>query len=480
MSPNLRDLLHELADHEAAGAAATAPDTRTEVRHVMTDIRTRRTHRLAVVGAVAVTVLAVGAATATALTPSPRVPAVDPTLSPTPTAAPATTPSPSSTPAATRAPQSQLGLVAPLPTAPRELWTVRTADLGTGWSAEAEGAPYLGSISAWPQGYGYHAAAAGDTWVVALGDENLDERLVGIDARTGEHLWDLPTYAEETDAALLCAGTAGDGSLVCLSATDTSARLLLLDPGTGTTVRELPLDVVPYSIGLDGDLAVVHGADLDAGSAFWQGVSTVTGEVAWSHVEPGLTADLPEGLDWESDTRVHAGVARLVGAGYDVDVDVRTGALLSSTGHEPLVVDVDGRVGTLTFRIADAGDGGTRLSASSGDAGPELWAYEGPGASVVGVVGDGVVVSGTESFALLDATTGRVRWSSPARTLVAFDGTRLVTTRNEGADRVLEALDVADGTASWSVPIGARVPVRVGDALLLTDFWQGTLTALAG
>lgn len=98
MSPNLRDLLHELADHETAGAAAAAPDTRTEVRHVMTDIRSRRTRRAAASGAVAVAVLAVGVATATALGPAPRDPAVDDptprrTASPTPTSSPGPSPS---------------------------------------------------------------------------------------------------------------------------------------------------------------------------------------------------------------------------------------------------------------------------------------------------------------------------------------------------------------------------------------------------
>jgi hypothetical protein len=479
MSPHLHDLLQELADHETR-AVVRRPVPASEARRMRAEIARRRARRLVGTGIGVAAAVVVGVVVANALgttSPQPAVPEPGPTTSSssTPTTSPAATAVPDADPGTTRAPR---GLVAPLPAAPGKLWTVRTADLVTGWSSETPGAPYLGSISAWPQGGSYHTAATDDVWVVALGDAG-DDHVVGLDPRTGHHLWDLPMYVEETDVFVVCGGTSPTGTLVCLSATDASARLLLLDPRTGTTTRELPLDVVPYSIGLDGDLAVVHGVDLEAGSATWQGVSTLTGDVVWSHVEPGLTADLPEGLDWESDTQVLDGRARLTGVGYDLEIDTATGVVISWTGSEPLAVDVDNRIGTTVFRSeASADDGTDRLRAFASEGGPELWGHDAAGARVVGVIGDAVVVRDDAHLSLRDATTGAARWSVPTGTPVAFDGDRLVVERGlpMSADTTLDAIDLADGAITWTVPLGGRAPVVIGGALVLNDVAAGTLS----
>lgn len=78
MTAPLRDLLGQLAEHEARTSAAAAPDLATEARQMRVEIGRRRARRAAAaVGAVA-TVLAIGVVAANVLTASPVVVPAEP------------------------------------------------------------------------------------------------------------------------------------------------------------------------------------------------------------------------------------------------------------------------------------------------------------------------------------------------------------------------------------------------------------------
>ncbi|WP_456786268.1 hypothetical protein [Cellulomonas sp. P5_C5] len=93
MTAPLRDLLGELADHEARTSALAAPDVRTEALHMRTQIRRLRTRRIAAVSVGAAAVLAIGIVTANAFTAPPALLPVAP--DPSVTSSPAPAPSPS-------------------------------------------------------------------------------------------------------------------------------------------------------------------------------------------------------------------------------------------------------------------------------------------------------------------------------------------------------------------------------------------------
>ncbi|GEK22978.1 hypothetical protein [Cellulomonas xylanilytica] len=101
MTAPLRDLLGELADHEARISASSAPDAGTEALHMRTRIRRLRARRLAAVSVGAAAVVAVGIVTANAVTAPPALlpvapePSASVTSSPSPSLPPSPSPSPS-------------------------------------------------------------------------------------------------------------------------------------------------------------------------------------------------------------------------------------------------------------------------------------------------------------------------------------------------------------------------------------------------
>jgi hypothetical protein len=102
MTAPLRNLLGQLADHDARASATTAPDFRTEALQMRTEISRHRTRRITAVTAAAaavVAVVAVGIMTANAVTAPPALAPAVPEPSTTATASPTvgTTASPAPT-----------------------------------------------------------------------------------------------------------------------------------------------------------------------------------------------------------------------------------------------------------------------------------------------------------------------------------------------------------------------------------------------
>ncbi|WP_258725353.1 PQQ-like beta-propeller repeat protein [Cellulomonas sp. NS3] len=462
MSPNLRDLLHELAGTETAAAAATAPDTSTEVRHVMTDIRTLRARRTGAISAVAVTVLAVGIATATALTPAPRDPAVDPvptataTPTPTPTASASATTTPTPTATATPEQPAGWGVVGSLAQPPRALWSLTAGDV---LPDPAGGQPTTFVDVRDGSWYGdFEAVDAGDVLVTFVTAEDGQNALTGIDAVTGAVRW-VQRQGVERPTTWTCSGTSSEGLVVCLgSSAEDEPELQLLDPQDGTVVRTLPVEPWVVSTGLAGDTVVVHGKP-EPTTARWDGLDAVTGRTVWSHVEPGAASDEPVYGDVFAQTQVQGTHARLAGFTYSAVIDTATGER-STTGPQDLGVGRDpavwsvapGAVVPRLVPVTTSADGGMSALAAH-DPRDETVLWEAGATRVEGLVGDTVLVEDAAGVSALDLATGAVRWSTDAGTVVATDGERVLVHHHDRQELV--ALALADGSTVWSLPAPA-------------------------
>lgn len=458
MSPNLRDLLHELADHETG---VPTPDTTTEVRRIMTDIRTRRTRRFAVVGAAAVTVLAVGVATATALTPAPRDPAVDP--GPSPTATPDPTPTISSTPspAPTSAPEAydepaSWGVVDSLATAPQPLWSLASRAVPSSSGTLGPSTSFVDVHSGAPYG-GVGMIRAGDVLVSSVTTEDGSPALIGVGVATGAVLW-IDDTDEGGRTSGVCGGVTDEGLVACRAGTYGDASAVdLVDPTDGTVVRSLPLGFSIDSLGVAGSTIVAHGTT-DRTTARWDGIDAATGAALWSHVEPGASSDEEIFGDVFAYTRVDGHYARLFSYGYQAVVDTRTGER-APEGAPHVWADVwapgEGVVvPELVVEDVRDDDSGevlsSRLRARDPATGSELWVYESASSALVGVVGDGALVSHDGSLVQLDLATGRVRWTIEDTGVLATDGERILTAPADSQD--LRARSLADGSVLWSLP----------------------------
>lgn len=473
MSENLRDLLHQLAEHETTRADAAAPDATATVRHVVTDIRTRRTRRSAAISAAAVTVLAIGIATATALTPQPHDPAVvDPTPSPTSstptTPPPSPTPSPTSDPGAVPATSAPApwGVVESLATPPRLLWTLTArsvlvssglGDHATDFVDVTTGAPY-GSFS---------AVDAGDVLVTQVTKPEGDGTvLVGLATATGSVLW-----ANVGDPMLwrTCAQATAGGHVVCLVADrrDDTHRIELLEPSDGTVARTFTVDFQALSLGVHGHTIVVHGATTD-GTPRWDGVDALSGATLWSHVDPGVGGDEPILGDTFASTTVEGDVAVLAGDGYGVVIDARTGERTTAG------VDLRGELGLMPVVWAPApgaavpaferleppanenlepgeqGEPGVLRALDPTD-GSVLWTAGDGLDQLEGVIGGGVVVTDFRRSSYLDLVTGRALWSVDDAWVVATDGERVLL--SPSVEGPVSAVSLVDGRPTWSLNV---------------------------
>ncbi|MBB2923583.1 PQQ-binding-like beta-propeller repeat protein [Cellulomonas cellasea] len=458
MSPNLRDLLHELADHESAGAAATAPDTRSEVRHVMTDIRTLRTRRTAAVAVAAVTVLAAGVATATALTPAPRDPAV---VDPAPTAtAPTPTPSPSATPTPTAPPEpaqpAGWSVVGSLAAPPQALWSLAAAAVLPDPAGDATPPTTFADVRDGSWFGDFEAVDAGEVLVTSVTTANGQNALTGIDAATGAVRW-VQRQDAEHPTTWTCSGTSSEGLVVCLgSSAEGTNELQLVDPLDGTVVRTMPIEPWVVSAGLAGDTVLVHGKP-EPTTARWDGLDAVTGRTLWSHVEPGGASDEEVYGDVFALTEVWGTHARLDGFTYSAVVDTTTGER-STTGPQdlgpsegPTVWAPAPGVEVPGLALDDSAVGISGTLVALGPTGDALW--DARANQIEGVVGDTVLVEGADGVSALDLTTGAVRWSTSAGTVVTTDGERVLVHLHD--ERELVALALADGSTVWSLPAPA-------------------------
>ncbi|KQY22867.1 hypothetical protein ASD16_09645 [Cellulomonas sp. Root485] len=199
MTLPLRDLLGELADHEARISTLAAPDVRAEALHIRTQIRRLRTRRIAAVSVGAAAVLAVGIVTANAFTAPPEQLPVAPDQ--TVTSSPAPAPSPSETAEPSETPEPSLS---PSPTA-----TLRTPPATPPQAADlVHGAVVWGTYVAVVDSFDSPEADAAEARITELGYQPSEGDL-GCDQGAAEALG-LPEnasvvstyFATEQDAAL--------------------------------------------------------------------------------------------------------------------------------------------------------------------------------------------------------------------------------------------------------------------------------------
>lgn len=471
MSPDLSDLLLDLADGESRHAAVSS-DAAAELRSVLADARRVRARRLTatVTASTAVVALAVTAATALPARTDDAPVADDAATSagPTPTAADtAAAAGPSSAPLAR-------GLLASLDAAPHTAWTVSTADLVPG--SDPAFVPRLaqfGSLA--PLGAGSFAVAAGDVWVLALADTDL--HIVGVDPAEGTFQWELETDPAAPEHTTMCGGADSAGQLVCVGVSATDGPVVqVVDPVAGQVVRRFGLDMDAQSVAVSGDVAVAHGVGAD-GAPRWQAISTRTAEPLWSgtDAEPVVT---PVGSELPHQTVALGDVVVLESGGHQRVLDVLTGE--PAVASLPLSIGLDTAVGSETPDVRYDWDGGADdypLSARRSADDTPLW--EVPEATPHGVVPGFVVTGNVGALSVRDALTGAERWEVAGAEPIGYDGTRLLTTTRETESRLvtgLAALDLTSGATAWTLPVDARDVVAVGGQLLLDG--GDTLTAL--
>lgn len=440
MSRDLTDVLHAFVDDRARASAAEGPDPAQRARTVAALVRRRRTRRVGGLAAASVALLAAGAVAASALTgpePQPAVPepsvttSAAPSPSMTPSTAVTTTTAPSPTPTATPGPWAR-GVVDSVLTPPTRLWTVSATEVVTEW--QEQDPPLFSNVDVGDVRAGTAVIDAGSTVVTLVEDAHgFDQRVVGLDAVTGMVRW---TRGEDHERPVhRCAGTSPDGLVVCWGATSSGAggapELQLLDPATGEVVRGQPLEFPAESGGLSGSVLVLHaGTGPDATDVRWTGIDVSTGDVLFSHTEPGrgeayeVTGDPPA-----ASTVVSGPYARLDGYFYSLAIDVRTGAEL--VRQRDLLVNFDMPVWAPTdpesvpvfdWWDPETGDPAPLRGRNPAD-GTVLWKQDAPGFSPRAVVGDLLLAGDLERTSALDATTGRVLWTVPVSgDIVATDG----------------------------------------------------------
>lgn len=509
------DLARRGADDQAARMREGAGLSAGEITHRAGRARQRRAGASAVTGVVVVVGLVLGGSALThrpdpqpADTPSPTAtrPAPEPsrTQDPVPTSSPTSTgPGPDA-----GAEVAPIGLLRAYAGAPRVAWTVPGADLrppgGEG------GVTALGDVAASTHSLSpFRAVAAGSGWLVAAGDYG-DERLVAVDPATGAVRWVIDGGA----GGVLSCGGRYDGLLVCLGrvSTSTGTEVQLRDPSTGAVVRTAGLG--GHGLAVVGDIALVFGSD-DA-DVHLRTIDLATGATRHETTVTGLVQpDAPVGdgvVSWES-----AGSLVLVhGYQYNLAVDVTDLSVRARSLTVPTAVRADGWVtgpdadealravgpqgqevplpgsafvttpsvwaptaGSLVPLLVGSSpyDGAAdRVAAVDPGSGATLWSV--PGAwSADGVVGHTALLRGDGVVMAVDVRTGAERWrSATSGDLVGFDGTRVVIGTDDGSNRAV-ALDLGDGSETWSLPLADQRVAQVDGTLVSIDA-DGSLSAL--
>lgn len=505
MSRDLTDVLHAFVDDRARASAAEGPDPAQRARTVAALVRRRRSRRVGGLAAASVALLAAGAVAASALTgpePQPAVPEPSATTSASPSGTPTSAPTPTPTPEASALAATEAGalrgVIAPIPDAPRALWTTPLGSLAPAPDGERL---FVSHVTTGFYAPHHDVVDAGTAWVYAVG-AFPERHIVGVDPVTGAPLWRLPSEPGAR-ATTACFGVDAVGSIVC-TGTDAAGghEIQLREPTSGELVRSIALEGDVHSTGYANGVVIAHGR-VGVSGIFWQGIDVSDGSAVWSHEADGAGDPAEPGTPPGGATNVVGDAALLMGHRYSVYIDVRTGESLASDGKDGPTFEsmTHGtyRASVLTGRAADElsfvptdlqdGYGGegepsvpstVRLEARSAAKGSTLWTYEARGADVVGVLDDTVLLRDWEGLVLVDARTGARRWSTGHGLLLAFDGSRLIVQRfNEGGgEATLDALSVSDGTTSWSVPAPNDTLAVVGDTLSRVAYNDQTLSAI--
>jgi len=427
---------------------------------------------------------------------------------PTPGPDPSVTrPAPRPTPSGTGAPadaeaESAGAVLRPYPSAPVVSWTVPASTL---WNPGDGSERWLifGDVTATPHSYpGFRAVAAGDTWLLAVGEPPLDEHLVAVDAATGAVRWRLPDAAGDDSG--LCAG-AHDGLLVCSGAAGAELR----DHATGAVVRTIAAS--GYVAMADGAL-VTHGRTGTDGTDLEITVTDLTtGAVRAELVVPGVAGDQAEGADGHISFESAGPLVSVSSSGeYEGTADVRAGRVLGAglsftavradgwvtgvaadgvwhaagpdgqdvvlpgtgDGGQPAVWAPDRGVVVPLFAGSDPGDGlADQVSAVDPGTGGVRWSVPGVW-SVPAVVGRTAVLSGDELVAV-DLASGTQRWRAPQASVVGSDGARLVVQDAHA----LRALDLRDGSVVWTYALSGG-EAHVVDGTLVVTAADRSLSAL--
>ncbi|WP_158370531.1 PQQ-binding-like beta-propeller repeat protein [Cellulosimicrobium cellulans] len=512
------DLARRGADDQAArlrnGAGLSAADiTRRAAR-----ARQRRAGASAVTGVVVVAGLVLGGGALThrpepqpADTPSPTVtrpsPAPSRTPAPTPTSSPTSTGSALDTgdPVADVVP---IGLLRRYAGAPRVAWTVPGAELRPPGSEDAFTG--LGDVTASMHAFSpFRAVAAGGGWMVAAGGFS-DERLVTVDSASGGLGW----VADGGPDGVISCGGGYDGLMVCLGrvGTSTDTEVQLRDPATGAVVRTAGSG--GHGLAVVGDIALVF--DSNDTDVHLRTIDLAPGATRRETTAAGLVQpDMPVGdgvVSWES-----AGSLVLVhGYQYNLAVDVTDLSVRARTLTVPTAVRADGWVtgpgADESLRAVGPQGQEVPLPGGADVATPSVWApttgavvplltgsspYDGaadrvtaldtgsgatlwsvPGVwSADGVVGETALLRGDGVLVAVDVRTGAERWrSATSGELVGFDGTRVVIGTDDGSSRAV-ALDLSDGSETWSLPLPDQRVEQV-DGTLVGIGADGSLSAL--
>ncbi|HEX5332084.1 MAG TPA: PQQ-binding-like beta-propeller repeat protein [Cellulomonas sp.] len=330
-------------------------------------------------------------------------------------------------------------------------------------------------------------ALLADRFVGGRLDADGSQSVEALAAQTGATAWSLPVSdADPTtpaDAARPPQCLAAQGLAVCLVLDDYApltgtiaptstaprrARVVVVDPRTGTLVAEREA-ASSSTLAVASDLVLVAWVSGD-GHGVVTGTEPRTGEVRWTFTTPApLEARAGERL------------------GLDV-TDVGVGIIVGSWSQKLWLLSPDGvlqrelpgnggstwfelaRVGLLALRTPEGPVGARTTLLVDGRDGPTF-----DGEPVNLAVDDGsapgLVFTGGTPLIAWDAATGTRRWRSDAdtgRTLVLLDGTLYSATY----DSVL-ALDAATGKVLWTSPVQLKsdlaVPLTDGRVLVVVE-----------
>ena len=353
-------------------------------------------------------------------------------------------------------------------------------------------------------------------WVVAETSEVLvtspntgEGGLYGVNARTGETVWERPGSEQDTN----CSGVVDYSGweddpvgfvppepdlLMCvpwdaygqdpLPTPDFAVEIVFLDVATGVPVSSVTLDgAVLLSESLDGDM-VLSFVRSDAGMTVLR-LDPHTGEVLWTYrSDPGV---LPQGVFGSWSYGTVDGVLRINGE-FDLSIALDDGTVVASSPSDtadptvPVARLADG--GTVEWAQEPTGSDGTvRVLEPDGTvrfefSGTPWWFGRADGSAAdVFLVQQGSVGAGAQGSQVvaLDAATGEKLWSLPdlgGMPITLIDGVALTSGATAGA------IDIRSGRQLWKLPMDQSVYVGAltdGELVLVPVREAGILRLVA-